>query len=63
MLSTYVTLAFPELVNRTKIVADMTKADAQGVAGGGEGCEGLRLSHFDHDRSASQICNLFDLEI
>ena len=41
MLSTYVTLAFPELVNRTKIVAGMTKAGAQGVAGGGEGCEGL----------------------
>ena len=61
MLLTYVILAFPELGDGAEIMADVTETGAQGVAGGGEGCEGLRLFHFDLGWSRSQIGNLFEL--
>ena len=61
MLLTYVILAFPELGDGAEILADVAETGAQGVAGGGEGCEGLRLFHFDLGWSRSQIGNLFEL--
>ena len=65
MLLTYVILAFPELGDGAEIVADVAETGAQGVAGGAEyhteGCEGLRLFHFDLGWSRSQIGNLFEL--
>ena len=65
MLLTYVILAFPELGDGAEIVADVAETGAQGVAGGAEyhteGCEGLRLFHFDPGWSRSQIGNLFEL--
>ena len=65
MLLTYVILAFPELGDGAEILADVAETGAQGVAGGAEyhteGCEGLRLFHFDPGWSRSQIGNLFEL--
>ena len=61
MLLTYVILAFPELGDGAEIMADVTETGAQGVAGGGEGCEGLRLFHFDLGWARSQIGSLFEL--
>ena len=53
VLLTYVILAFSELGDGAEIMADVAETGAQGVAGGGEGCEGLRLFHFDLGRSIS----------
>ena len=62
MLLTYVILAFPELGDGAEIMADVAETGAQGVAGGAEyhteGCQGLRLFHFDPGWSRSQIGNL-----